>query len=168
MKVAAVAISLCLGSLSAWADKDAGQKHFDAGVALAKRGEHRAAIGEFELAYAAAGPLPGVLYNLGYVHLAIADAEPAAEGDVRQSIDYFQRYLAVREQAPNRAEVEGFIAALKERLDPTRPQRTPQARVPRVRPEEQLRSADRAHVERGPVGQKPRHDGRAGGRAQQL
>lgn len=81
------------------------RQHFRAGMRAVAAGEVERGIAELEQAYELL-PHPNVLYN-------IAQAYQTA-GTLDKSIEYFARYL--ESDPPDRAEVEGFLAALRARV----------------------------------------------------
>src|ERR1051325_9822905 len=97
-------------ALPARADEDprkAAGAHYQKGLELANRAEYRAALDEFNAAYAAS-PNYAVLYNIGQAQVAI--------GRPRLAIDALTRYLREGgEQIPpvRRQQVEEQLGALK-------------------------------------------------------
>src|SRR5689334_11974849 len=83
-----LALALSLGlSAPAYADEDprkAAGAHYQKGLELANRAEYRAALDEFNAAYAAS-PNYAVLYNIGQAEVAI--------GRPRQAIESLTKYL---------------------------------------------------------------------------
>jgi tetratricopeptide (TPR) repeat protein len=67
-------------------------------------GRYDQALRLFERAYVRA-PLPGFLFNIGQCHRQL--------GNSAQAIDFFERYLEQVPEAPNRADVEGYLDTLK-------------------------------------------------------
>lgn len=96
---------------------DAAQ-HFKTGRELARAGDHRGAIAEFEAASRAV-PVPNVLYNLAHEYGTFGLAGSA--DDARRAIASYRRYLELRPDAKDRAEVEGFVAALRRVAGPDAP-----------------------------------------------
>jgi hypothetical protein len=84
--------------------------HFQAGIALAQRGELAAAVTEFEAAYAAS-PHYSVLYNIAQTEVA--------RGRFVQAVAAFERYLATGELAiplDRRKAVLGLIAEYEKNI----------------------------------------------------
>lgn len=106
-------------------DRNAAKVHFQAGRLLAQKGDHRAAIVEFERALEAAPGMPSVIYNLAHEHHALGIA--GSTDDVRRAIDHYRRYLAASKEAPDRREVAGFLVELEKKLPvaPAAPAITP-------------------------------------------
>jgi len=97
-----------LVALPARADERAAAKRlFSSGVELFEQGDHRAALAQFEQAYAAA-PYPVVLYNIGLAHEAL--------GDPVRAIAAFEKVLAapgtLRKERVQRAQ-QSFAALSK-------------------------------------------------------
>ncbi len=85
------------------------RESFDRGLELFERGEHRAALAEFERAHDLA-PSFRIFYNIGLVNVALGDAAAA--------LSAFQRYLRegqARVPVERREEVEREIAKLSQR-----------------------------------------------------
>lgn len=103
----ALLILVCLTaapSASLADDRAKAAEHFALAEKADKRGDYRAAIAEYEAAYAAS-PHPAILYNIA------RDYEQL--GELRAAADYFRRYLAESPDAEDRAEVERRIADLQ-------------------------------------------------------
>ncbi|MEM9067221.1 MAG: TonB-dependent receptor [Myxococcota bacterium] len=81
------------------------RRHFRRGMQLIQSGEVDAGIAELEIAYETL-PHPNVLYNIGRAY--------AESGRYEEAIDYFEQYLSFA--PPDREEVEGFLNALRSRL----------------------------------------------------
>src|SRR5207249_4666503 len=91
MRPAPVAFALLLAATTAFgADIPLSRTHYERAVALAKLGEHRGAIDEFEAAFKAS-PKPGLLYNIAHEYRLVAEA--GGVDDMRQAIAYYRRYL---------------------------------------------------------------------------
>src|SRR2546428_12885444 len=103
-----------VGSVAHANDERLSRQHFERGLALAKLGEHRAAIKEFELAFQA-NPRPSILYNLAHEPRILAEA--GAVDEMRTAVDFYQRYLDAMPNAPDRQQVERYIAELKARIE---------------------------------------------------
>jgi hypothetical protein len=86
--------------------------HYRTGRAHLERGEFAEAILEFETGYKLK-PLPLFIYN-------IAQVERVA-GETQKAIADYERYLKAEPHAPERAEVEGWIALLRQRLQEAPP-----------------------------------------------
>lgn len=104
---------LALGStlaVPAWAGEEpwrAARTHYQQGVELAKRGDYKAALEEFNAAYAAS-PHFAVLYNIGQAEVAL--------GRPQRAIDVLERYLRDgKDDVPpeRRRAVEAQIAQLE-------------------------------------------------------
>jgi hypothetical protein len=96
--------------------RDDARRHFTAGEARFKSGDYRGAISEFKAADAIM-PSPVLAYNEALCYDRLGDAEHA--------LALYRDYLARRPDAPNRAEVEGRIAALTPTLLAPSPPPTP-------------------------------------------
>jgi hypothetical protein len=95
--------------------------HFAAGRAYANRQRYADAMHEFELGYRLK-PSPLFLYNIGVV--AREANEPA------RAVDAFEAYLRASPQAPDRAEVQRWVASLRETVERERPPTPPRAEPP--------------------------------------
>jgi iron complex outermembrane receptor protein len=82
--------------------------HFAAGRQHVARHEYDEAIREFETGYQLK-PLPLFLYNIGQV--------ARVAGNNAKALDAFERYLQAEPKAPDRAEVERWIASLREAVN---------------------------------------------------
>jgi len=105
-----VAVSLLVSSLPARADEEpwrAARAHYEHGVELANKGNYKAALDEFNAAYAAS-PHFAVLYNIGQAEVAL--------GRPRRAIDALSKYLRDGKDdvpAPRRQQVQAQIAQLE-------------------------------------------------------
>ena len=81
------------------------RRHFRTGMALIAEGDVDAGVAELREAYEIL-PHPNVLYNIGRAY--------AESGSYAEAIEYFERY--VESDPPDRAEVLGFIEALRARI----------------------------------------------------
>jgi len=105
-----VAASLLVASLPAFADEEpwrAARAHYEHGVQLANKGEYKAALEEFNAAYAAS-PHFAVLYNIGQAEVAL--------GRPRRAIDALSKYLRDGKDdvpPPRRQQVQAQIAQLE-------------------------------------------------------
>lgn len=105
-----VAASLLVSSLPALADEEpwrAARAHYEHGVGLANKGEYKAALEEFNAAYAAS-PHFAVLYNIGQAEVAL--------GRPRRAIDALSKYLRDGKDdvpPPRRQQVQAQIAQLE-------------------------------------------------------
>jgi iron complex outermembrane receptor protein len=81
------------------------RRHFRRGMELVQQGQLDPGVEELELAYEIL-PHPNVLYNIGRAY--------AEAGHYDEAVIYFERYLL--SDPPDREEVQGFIAALEERM----------------------------------------------------
>jgi iron complex outermembrane receptor protein len=95
---------LWAGSVRADGPRDEAKRHFAAGEARFRAGDFRGAIAEFQQADRLV-PSPILAYNQALCHDRLGETEPA--------VRLYRDYLARRPDAPNRAEVEGRIAALE-------------------------------------------------------
>jgi iron complex outermembrane receptor protein len=77
---------------------------------LIQQGQLEPGVEELERAYEIL-PHPNVLYNIGRAY--------AEAGHYDEAVIYFERYLIT--DPPDRVEVQGFIAALEQRMDAARP-----------------------------------------------
>lgn len=104
---AVVAGTLLLVAAVAQADvRTEARRHFRQGMALIAAGEIDAGVAELQEAYATL-PHPNVLYNIGRAY--------AESGRYAEAIEFFDRYL--ESDPPDRAEVLGFLEALRARVD---------------------------------------------------
>jgi tetratricopeptide (TPR) repeat protein len=87
--------------------RDLARLHYQAGRAHLERGEFAEAIREFETGYKIK-PLPLFLYN-------IAQVERVA-GQTQRALEDYERYLKAEPSAPDRADVERWIALLRQSL----------------------------------------------------
>jgi len=113
IRIAKLAVVCLLFALTATAradeveDRAAASAHFEAGVALAKRGDHKAALAEFEAAYAAV-PTWEFLFNIGVTQKTVFRYGAA--------IRTLERYLADGgDQVPaaKRTKVDAELAELR-------------------------------------------------------
>ncbi len=95
-----------LGSIARADVRTEARQHFRRGMELVASGDLETGVAELERAYEIL-PHPNVLYNLGR-----ACAEGGRYAD---AIEYFERYLL--SDPVDREEVQGYVAALEERLD---------------------------------------------------
>lgn len=103
----AVAAWIVLGAGVARADvRTEARRHFRQGMALIAAGDVDAGVASLQQAYEIL-PHPNVLYNIGRAY--------AESGRYAQAIEHFERYL--ESDPADRAEVLGFITALRARLD---------------------------------------------------
>jgi hypothetical protein len=105
---AVLCASLCL-SARAEADCDAGQKAkakalYDKGNVDYNLGRWKEAIDLFTQAYEACDN-PDLLFNIAQAY--------RQDGNCSRAVFFYKRYLALKPKAPNRPEVEGFIAKLE-------------------------------------------------------
>jgi tetratricopeptide (TPR) repeat protein len=84
------------------------KEHFALGRAHYERGELDAAIREFELGYKLK-PLPTLLFNIAQV--------ARVSGQNAKALDAYERYLKLDPRAPERADVEHWIAVLRKKVD---------------------------------------------------
>jgi len=119
----ALALLQALGAEARADDAEQRKLHFDRGNELAKAGDHRGAVAEFQSAYKAA-PHPNLLFNIAVEYRALSES-PDDAADVRVSnaqmaIVYYRRYLAEAAN-PDRTEAEAAIAHLEEAQAALRP-----------------------------------------------
>src|SRR5690606_18271467 len=93
------------------------RRHFRQGMALIAEGDVDAGIRSLEQAYTIL-PHPNVLYNIGRAY--------AESGRYAEAVGYFERYL--ESDPPDRAEVLGFLEALRARLEAMSERTTAEAR----------------------------------------
>jgi tetratricopeptide (TPR) repeat protein len=104
--------------------------HFDLGRAHFNLGEYEAAIADFEAGYRLR-PMPLFLYNIGHAAMRAKRRQKA--------LDVFRSYLDADPHAPERAEVQRYIATLEEQLKaepspPDEPEKPAPPPVPAVTP----------------------------------
>ncbi len=112
-----VLIGLALSFVPSRASADArtdARARFRAGMELVAAGNVDAGVAELEAAYAIL-PHPHVLYNIARAY--------GEAGRYEEAIEYFERYLAG--EPPDREDVRGFVAALRERLAQARAAASP-------------------------------------------
>jgi hypothetical protein len=102
-------------------DTASAKAHFAAGRAYANHQRYDEAMHEFELGYRLK-PSPLFLYNIGMV--ARQANEPA------RAVDAFEAYLRAAPQAPDRAEVQRWVASLRETVERERPPAPSRAEPP--------------------------------------
>lgn len=103
-----VAAALVFAAQAARADERAeARRQFQAGTKHYKAGEYREALEAFRKGYAAKSD-PVFLFNTGQCHRQLGEPEGAARE--------YRAFLRERPDAPNRVEVEGFIAAADEQV----------------------------------------------------
>lgn len=95
---------------AASADKDKAREHYRKGSALYTLEKYDQSIGEFEAGYAEA-PDPVFLYNIAQAHRLAHRTE--------QAIQFYKKYLDKSPEAPNRREVEDYVASLERSAAPT-------------------------------------------------
>jgi tetratricopeptide (TPR) repeat protein len=105
---------IALGALAASAapaaaqeDTAAAREHFLKGKAFYDLGKYNEAVTEYEKAYEAKAD-PALLYNLAQSH--------RLAGNPEQALHFYRTYLRYVPKAPNRAEIEGRIAALEKQI----------------------------------------------------
>jgi hypothetical protein len=108
----ALVVFICNGSFSSLhaeqtSPRNLAKTHYQLGRAHLERGEFADAIREFETGYKLK-PLPLFIYN-------IAQVERVA-GQTQKALEDYERYLNAEPRAPDRAEVERWIALLRQRL----------------------------------------------------
>ncbi|MBS2021387.1 MAG: hypothetical protein JST92_03185 [Deltaproteobacteria bacterium] len=84
------------------------KQHFQAGQTHYALGEFTEAVQEFREAYRLS-KAPAILFNLAQAMRQI--------GNYKQGYFYYSQYLSQRPDAPNRAEVETFMATLKKKIE---------------------------------------------------
>lgn len=106
------ALALTLAMVFTWPafadDLAQAREHFKKGQARYAQGDFTGAAQEFREAYRLRDE-PALLFN-------IAQAYRRA-GHAREAYSYYSRFLARRPEAPNRADVEGFLDLLRHKLD---------------------------------------------------
>ena len=112
--ILALALLLAAPGVARANDVELSKEHFRRGMKLSELGKHTESIREFELAYEA-NPRPSILYNLAHEHRVLAEA--GAIDQMRQSVDFYQRYLMASPKAPDRRPVETMITELKARIE---------------------------------------------------
>lgn len=117
-----VLAALCFfGGIAHADDKKLAQTHFEQGMKLYNLADYSGAEQEFRAGYLAS-PDPVFLFNIGQC------------ARLRKSFDealtFYRNYLRVRPDAPNRADVEGFIADVEKQLDNRIANKTPTAVAP--------------------------------------
>jgi tetratricopeptide (TPR) repeat protein len=104
------AILMSLGALCRTARADdtaAAREHYQKGTAYYDLGRYQDAIKEFEAAYEIKSD-PALLYNLAQSH--------RLAGNPEQALHFYRTYLRRVPKAPNKAEIEGRIAALEQQI----------------------------------------------------
>jgi iron complex outermembrane receptor protein len=105
-RIAALVVVILLAPALARADvRTEARRYFRHGMALIQEGEVERGIEMLEQAYDTL-PHPNVLYNIARAH--------AEAGHYEEAIVYFERYL--ESDPADRAEVRGFIAAIRTRM----------------------------------------------------
>ena len=102
-------------------DKQKAQYHFTLAAQLYRAGQYRAAIAEFESAYALF-PTPLIQFNIARAHAKL--------GEDRRAIEKYRVYLQLAPKAADRAEIEAEIARLSARIAPHETAKPPPAREP--------------------------------------
>ena len=88
-------------------NREIAKKHYELGEKLYEYGDYNKALGEFNKAYELA-PIPALMFNMGRCHEKL--------GDLKQAVRHYQRFLAAKPNAGNRAEIEEKIKSLKEKM----------------------------------------------------
>ena len=107
-----LAILLVLSAPPALADKEKAKEYFRKGMARYTLEKWDEAIAQFELAYTEE-PSPVFLYNIAQSH-RLANRP-------RQAAEFYEKFLKKQPDAPNRADVEAHIAALRTMMAKTEP-----------------------------------------------
>ena len=95
-----IGLALALIMLAPDAATISARRHFDEARTQYDIGRFEEALGGFERAYAAK-PLPALLFNIGQCHFQVGRFERAAF--------FYDRYLTLEPQAPDRAVVEELL-----------------------------------------------------------
>ncbi|HXU83741.1 MAG TPA: hypothetical protein VN914_20245, partial [Polyangia bacterium] len=90
----------------------AARAHFDKAEKAFNLGHFEAALTSYQAAYEAL-PLPAFLFNIAQCHRNLRNRE--------QAVFFYQRYLSLAPDAPNRPVVEELIAEQKRQLEHDRP-----------------------------------------------
>jgi tetratricopeptide (TPR) repeat protein len=88
-------------------NREIAKKHYELGEKLYEYGDYNKALGEFNKAYDLA-PIPALMFNMGRCHEKL--------GDLKQAVSHYQRFLAAKPNAGNRAEIEEKIKSLKAKM----------------------------------------------------
>src|SRR5262245_34699556 len=88
-------------------DAKEAEARFASGQAHLNNAEHAAAVADFEEAYRR-NPEPKYLFHLAEAH--------RLAGNLERALFYYKSYLRAQPDAPNRAEVDGNIAALDQQI----------------------------------------------------
>ena len=108
-KTFAIVMALLLASLPARAqDPSEAKAHFEKGQTHYTLGEFEEAAAEFKEAYRLKHE-PAILYN-------VAQAMRQSH-QYQQAYFYYSQFLHLRPEAPNRSEVEGLMAQMKQKLE---------------------------------------------------
>jgi tetratricopeptide (TPR) repeat protein len=127
----AVAVAVSAGTLAATAaqaqpDKQAearAKQHVRKATDAFRAGRYDEATSEFEAGYAIV-PLPAFVLNMGHAQ--------RQAGHLARARDYYQRYLRLEPQSPQRADVEKIIAEIDaSAASPARAPAAPSASAPR-------------------------------------
>lgn len=119
-------------------DEEQARAHFSAGRAAFSAGRYPDALAEFKKAYELSHR-PQLLYNVGVAADRLRhDAE---------ALEAFEAYLRALPEAPERAEVEGRIAVLRQAIDNARAAQAAQARPAAPSPEATASAAPAAEAE---------------------
>jgi hypothetical protein len=109
----ALALLIALAA-SAYADPTAARTRHEQGQKLYNLGKFAEAIVEFEAAYQA-DPDPVYLFNIAQAYRLDAGKDLDVRlAHIERATFFYRRYLDLAKDAPNRAEVEGRLAALSE------------------------------------------------------
>ena len=106
----ALLLSLALSGAAARAAEEPGsaRDHFKKGQTHYTLGEFNEAVAEFREAYRLENK-PAILFNIAQAMRQV--------GQYKQAYFYYSQYLHQRPEASNRPEVEGFMAAMKKKVD---------------------------------------------------
>ena len=105
----ALAVAALLGTSARAADETGSARdHFKKGQTHYALGEFNEAVNEFREAYRIKNE-PAILFNIAQAMRQI--------GQFKQAYFYYSQYLHLRPEAANRTEVEGFMAAMKKKVD---------------------------------------------------
>ena len=103
------AVAIVVVATAASADQvSSARQHFQKGTTLYELSKFHEAAAEYEEAYQAK-PDPALLFNIGQAYRLAGESEPALRS--------YRSYLHKVPDAPNRAEVEGYIERLQKAID---------------------------------------------------
>ncbi|HJZ87766.1 MAG TPA: tetratricopeptide repeat protein [Polyangia bacterium] len=103
----ALALAAVLAGRAGPAPEQVARRHFDRAEKLYALEKFQDALTEYEAAYDAK-PLPGFLFNIGQCYRNL--------GNFRQAVFSYKRYLSLRPDTRNRAEIEDLIVDLEKKI----------------------------------------------------